>query len=127
MENRSTQVFKCHAFIDLNGIKKERETKGSWQHWHIKMNNTGKNKKKTTGSLPRMTNLGAAVFLSVKGPRSDQGGTTKWIMGTGEISWSDKPVVLASSALRTAPQQETDKGEPEALHSNPRHGITRHY
>lgn len=74
-----------------------------------------------------MTNVGAAVFLSVKGVRSDQGGMTKWIMGGGKINWSDKLVVLAFSVMRPVPQRETDKGEPEALHSNTRHGITRYY
>lgn len=47
-----------------------------------------------------MTNVVAAVFLSVKGVRSDQGGMTKWIMGGGKINWSDKLVVLAFSVMR---------------------------
>ena len=32
-------------------------------------------------------------------------------MGTGEISWPDKLIVLPFSAERPAPQQETDKGK----------------
>lgn len=48
-------------------------------------------------------------------------------MGTGKISWPDKLIVLPFSAVRPAPQQEVDKGEPGALHSNTRHHITRHY
>lgn len=71
-------------------------------------------------AAPRLVSLG-------KGVRSDQGGTTKWIMGTEKISWYDKLIVFPFSAIRPEPQQETDKGKPEALHSNTRHHITRHY
>lgn len=71
-------------------------------------------------AAPRLVSLG-------KGVTSDQGGKTKWIMGTGKISWSDKLIVLPFSAVRPAPQQDADKGKPGALHSSTRHHITPHY
>ena len=55
-------------------------------------------------AAPRLLSLG-------KGVRSEQGGKTKWIRGTGKISWCDELIVLPFSAVRPAPQQETDKGK----------------
>lgn len=61
-----------------------------------------------------MTDRNTAVSRLVslgKGGRSDQGGKTKWIMGTGKISGSDKLIVLPFSTVCPAPQQETNKGK----------------
>lgn len=71
-------------------------------------------------ATPRLVSLSQGV-------KSDQGEKTKWIMGTEKISWSDKLIVLLFSAVCPAPQQETDKGKPGALHSNTKRHITRPY
>lgn len=85
----------------------------------LEKQNQGSLKDRNT-TAPRLLSLG-------KGVRSDQRGKTKWIMGTGKISWSDKLIVFPFSAVHTAPQQETNKGKPEALHSNTLRRITRQY
>lgn len=83
--------------------------------------------KQNRGSLKDRNTTAPRLLSLVKGVRSDQRGKTKWIMGTGKISWSDKLIVFPFSAVHTAPQQETNKGKPEALHSNTLRRITRQY
>lgn len=102
-------------FFDLTGIKTDRDTRGRWQHWHAEINrqiNRHLRQKRRSEALWR-TGTQRHQGYPVLARHWDQTkeGKTKWIMGTGEISWPDKLIVLPFSAVRPAPQQETDKGK----------------
>lgn len=84
-------------------------------------------KKKKSSKEKRVRNTAPPRLVSLcKGARSDQGGKTKWIMGKGKISLSNKLIVLPFSTVCPV-LQETNKGKPGVLHSNTHHHITRHY
>lgn len=102
-------------FFDLTGIKTDRDTRGRRQHWHAEINrriNRHLRQKRQSEALWR-TGTQRHQGYPVLARHWDQTkeGKTKWIMGTGEISWPDKLIVLPFSAVRPAPQQEAGKGK----------------